>query len=201
MSLLRKKRSKKKKQNMSEKRSLHEQCKLGWIVITLVLVTLTLVNVLITNIFVAKQDSIFRICFTALPQNVIGAPGEANARVTGMITLDQNGDSVSYEARTVVGMSSITSIVVMGPTPLGSGIGPVSLILCGTSPAAACDTTTTPGLVQGVVYEVVPNDSIRTFMKALREKPYLYYVEILTNAKPVTPGAVRADVTATCGFA
>ena len=193
------------KQKMSEKRSLHDQCKLGWIVITLVLVALTLVNVLITNIFVAKQDTIFRICFTALPQNVIGAPGEANARVTGMITIDQNGDSLTYEVQTVVGMTDIKDIVLRGPTPLGSATGPIAAVLCGTY-STACDTLTTPGSVKGIVLSVndgiVPESThVRPLFADVRNKPYLYYVEILTNAKPVTPGAVRADVTATCGFA
>lgn len=185
--------------------SLHDQCKLGWIVITCIIVTLTLVNVLITNIFVAKQDSIFRVCFTALPQNVIGAAGEANARVTGMITIDQNGDSLTYEAQTVVGMSDIKDIVIRGPMPLGSAVGPIAAVLCGTY-TTACDTLTTPGLVKGNVLSVydgiVPEStSVRPLFTDIRSKPYLYYVEILTNAKAVTPGAVRADMTATCGFA
>lgn len=185
----------------------HENIKLTMIGIAVVFIILTFVNVLISTIFVAQQDSIFRMCFTALPQNVIGASGEANARVIGMITIDQNDDAFSYNVQTVAAMTGITAIHVRGPVPLGASIGPIAVALCGfPNTASACDVSTLPGQVSGRVVSVydgiVPEaTSVRPLFTDIRAKPYLYYVEILTNAKSVTPGAVRADVTGTCGFA
>lgn len=184
----------------------HEQCKLGWIIVAVVIIILTCVNVAISTAFVAQQDTIFRMCFTALPQNVIGAAGEANARVNGMITIDQNDDAFSFSAQTVVGMTGITAIHIRGPVPLGSAVGPLAVSLCGAPNSVPCDITTTPGQVSGrvpSVYDgVMPEGtSVRPLFLDIRAKPYLYYVEFLTNAKPVTPGSCRADLVATCGFA
>ena len=184
----------------------HEECKLGWIIVAVIFIILTCVNVAISTAFVAQQDSIFRMSFVALPQNVIGAPGEVNARVTGMITIDQNDDAFSFIAQTVAGMTGITAIHIRGPIPLGSSVGPLAVSLCGAPNSVPCDITTLPGQVSGrvpSVYDgIVPEGtSVRPLFLEIRAKPFLYYVEILTNAKPVTPGAVRADLTATCGFA
>ena len=185
----------------------HERIKIAMIAIAIAFIILTFVNVLISTIFVAQQDAIFRICFTALPQNVIGASGEANARVSGMITIDQNDDAFSYTAQTVAAMTGITAIHIRGPVPLGASVGPIAVALCGVpNTANACDISTVPGQVSGRVVSVYDGiapeaTSVRPLFTDIRAKPYLYYVEVLTNAKPVTPGAVRADVTGTCGFA
>ena len=187
--------------------STHEKIKMTMIGIAVVFIILTFVNVLISTIFVAQQDSIFRMCFTALPQNVIGALGEANARVAGMIAIDQNDDAFSYSVQTVSAMTGITAIHIRGPVPLGASIGPVAVALCGfPNTANVCDISTVPGQVSGRVVSVYDGiapeaTSVRPLFTDIRSKPYLYYVEILTNAKSVTPGAVRADVTGTCGFA
>jgi len=44
-----------------------EQCKVFWIVTSLLFIILTMVVVIIGTVFVAQQDSIFRMGFQALP--------------------------------------------------------------------------------------------------------------------------------------
>ena len=109
-------------------------------------------------------------------------------------------------------MTEVTAIHIRGPigaTTSGHvGTGPLAAALCGALVVGAptCDITSVPGTVSGVtslVYDGVPPEgtSTRPLMKAIRAAPYLYYVEVLTNGKPVTPGSCRAPMTATCGFA
>ncbi|MBX9636003.1 MAG: hypothetical protein K2Q45_00440 [Nitrosomonas sp.] len=179
-----------------------------WIVVAVIFIVLAFVTTLVATVFVAKQDSLFRICFSAVPQNVIGGTGgEPNAVVIGMITLDQYTDKITYIMQTVASMSGVTAVHIRGPIPLGGSIGPLYAALCGfPNNDNACDISTLPGQLSGTVLKVydgiVPEaTSIRNVFEDIRANPFLYYVEILTNAKPVTPGAVRANIVATCGFA
>lgn len=186
-------------------RITHEGVKTACIILAVIFILLTFVNVLVATIFVARQDTIFRICFTALPQNVVGNVGEVGARASGMITIDQNTDAFSYQVQTVVPMSSITAVHIRGPLPLGQAVAPIAQALCGIPNVNACDALSVPGQVVGqslTIYDgALVGAMVRPLFNAMRSNPQLYYIEILTNVKPVTPGAVRADVTGTCGFA
>jgi hypothetical protein len=190
---------------------------LFWQLFAVAIVLLTLVVVIISTVFVAQQDSVFRVCFEATPANIppaagVGETGAGHA--LGMVTIDQNADAISYtlQAPTLsVGgpMTEVTAVHVRGPISPTTGLaalGPLAASLCGAPSATPCDITTVPGTVAGTidkVYDGAPPEatSVRPLMKDIRARPYLYYVEVLTNGKPVTPGSCRAPMTATCGFA
>lgn len=168
---------------------------------------LTLTTVIVSCIFVARQDTVFRICFEAEAGKVIGGPGEAGAVVSGMMTMDATYNTIKYEARTISAMTGITAIHIRGPTTLATPrIGPMYIAICGgVTGAAVCDTTTVAGQVSGTVatvYDgVLPEATdVRPAVEQLRKQPYLYYIEILTNAVPTTPGSARSNIIGACGF-
>lgn len=177
-------------------------------VLAFVFIGLTLTTTILSSIFVAKQSTIARFSGVALPANVIGAVGEAGARVSGMVTLDRDTNQIRYEFRSSVGMTGITAVHIRGPTQLATpGLGPLATALCGSNGAPSCDTLTVPGELTGTTtntFNAAPPTNpadLRPLINAIRAQPYLYYVEVLTNAKPVTPGSCRFDLTTTCGFA
>jgi hypothetical protein len=183
-------------------------CTARWIGVSIVaailLMILTLVSSIFGNIFVATQSTTSRFCITALPGNVIGAAGEVGARVTGMITMDINPNKIFFELQTSLTMSGITAVTIRGPTQLATpGVGPLATALCG-APGLACDTTTNPGTVTGTAVHVYDGNPINTDLNplilAIRAQPYLYYFEILTNAKPSSPGSCRQDIIGMCGY-
>lgn len=154
------------------------------------------VNILVATILTSGAQ-LKRFSLVALPGNVVGGAGEAGARVDIEVRLDPNKDTqIDYYARTLASMSQVTAIRIRGPKDNGLATGPIYASLCG-SPGLACDTTTTPGIVQGSVFQIygVPNTSVRAAMNTIRDRPLDYYIEVLTTGVPVQPGAVRADLT------
>lgn len=84
-------------------------------------------------------------------------------------------------------------------------LGPVYIALCGSPNLGACDTSTVPGEITGTVttiYDGVAPEAtdVRTAVEQLRREPYLYFIEVLTNAKPTSPGSARAAILGTCGY-
>lgn len=177
-----------------------ENCIVVWQILAVVFILMTLVVVIVSTIFVAKQDSLFRVCVDTFPVN------EANAHVFGFISLDTNSNSIKYVLRSSAAMTGITAVHLRGPIQLGTEVGPIAAALCGApSASATCDITTTPGALEGEatqIYDGVPPESTdpRPLMQTIRANPHLYYLEILSNAAPVTPGACRAPMTSVCGF-
>lgn len=172
----------------------------------LVIASLTFATVIAACIYVANQDATFRICFRASSDQTVGGAGEANAVVNGMITMDAITNTIAFEARTTLGMSAITAIHIRGPVELATPqLGPVYIALCGAPNLGTCDTNTVPGQVSGTVstiYDgVLPEATdVRTAVEQFRRSPYLYYIEVLTNAKPTSPGSARASIMGACGF-
>ncbi len=169
---------------------------------------LTLLTVILSCVFVARQDTVFRICFEATAGAIVGStPGETGAVVTGMMTMDATYNTIKYELRTITAMTGITAIHIRGPTTLSTPqVGPVYIAICGgITGAAVCDTTTVAGQVTGTVTTIYDGElpeatDVRPAVEQLRRQPYLYYIEILTNDKPTTPGSCRANIVAACGF-
>lgn len=154
------------------------------------------VNILVATLLTSGAQ-LKRFTVLALPGNVVGGPGETAARVELEVRLDPNKDTqIDYYARTITGMTDITAIRIRGPKDNGLATGPVYAALCG-APGPACDTTSTPGIVQGSVFQIfgVPSTSVRVAMNTIRDRPVNFYLEVLTNDKPVQPGAARADLT------
>ncbi len=177
-----------------------ENCITTWQVVAVVFIILTLIIVTISTVFVAKQDSLFRVCVSTTPVN------EAESHVFGFISLDTTTNSIRYVLRSAAAMTGITAVHIRGPIQLGTEVGPIAAALCGSpSAAATCDITTTPGALEGEttqIYDGVPPESTdaRPLMQTIRADPHLYYLEVLTNAAPVTPGSCRTPMTNVCGF-
>jgi hypothetical protein len=176
---------------------------------TCLFVVLTLISVL-SGIWVKNSNGIFRICIRATNEEVIGGPGEPGGMlVRGMVNMSYDNDVISYMfyIDPSYNSSAITAVSLRGPIQPGMSTGVIALAFCGyPSQSNSCGTTIN-GVVWGtntVVYSdaapVTPTD-IDPLIVAVRDAPYLYYIEFLTNAVPVTPGAARWDIIGACGTA
>lgn len=170
----------------------------------IVFVILSLVVVLIGALKSPARDAIHRLCPIARPDDLMGA-GEPNAIFRTVLEFNQDSNTLSYDVRSRAGISGITAILIHGPVEPLQDTGPIAFALCG-GPTVACDTTTTPGVVLGEVrntaYDGVhPNGvDLRPLTESIRAVPSRYYVEVLTNARPVSPGAAKAWLNVACGY-
>lgn len=184
-------------------------CILIVVVLAVVCILLTLAAVLAGTIVGSQKDSLHRIGIAALAANVVGAPGEGTYQADGILELNENDNAIRWRLHLQAGMSTVTSLVLRGPFALGVRTGPIVGILCGASigPSVVCDLVSVPGQVVGAVaYEISDNVTpggvdIRPLMHDIRENCHLYYLEVLTNAKPTSPGALRASLCTFAGWA
>lgn len=173
-----------------------------WQVVSLVAIGLTLVIVLLSTIFVAKQDQTFRICPIARDSFVVGGPGETGAVIRTKLDFNTNSDSVPFQFHLPSGLSSVTAIHVKGPINAGTQVGSLAFAVCGAPAENPCATIldTITGESIKVFDNVHVGTPITSVIANVRKDPQLYYIEVLTNTRPVSPGAARADITGTCGF-
>lgn len=193
----------------------NEQCCGGkmshWIlgvgVATIIIVLLTLAVLVVGIVLGTEKDSLHRIAIHASAAETVGASGEGSYKSDGILELNEVDNSFRWTLTVQAGMSTVTSLVIRGPYLLAQRVGPVAGVLCGAvimGPSQACDTLSAPGYVNGAVAykiadDVLPNGKdIRPFMHDIRENCHLYYLEVLTNAKPTSPGAMRSSL---CEFA
>jgi hypothetical protein len=84
-------------------------------------------------------------------------------------------------------------------------VAPITGALCG-APTTACDVMSMPGVVQGQVVNTIYNGviltgiDVRPVVESIRAYPMLFYLELLTNGAPVTPGAARGPLFQFSGF-
>lgn len=174
-----------------------------WMLITLLFVILALVVVLISLFRSSDADNITRFCISATPGQVSPGPGEAGGWLQGTFELNTETNLITYYFYFPTTMSQITSIVVMGPREAGQINGPEYFSLCGApNLVQVCDVLSTPGLVQGTLTQIEPgNQDNRPVILAIRAQPSpLYYIEVRTALFPNSPGALRAELSSTCGF-
>lgn len=190
---------------MDDEDRLIDRCNCAWGILVGIGVILTLIATVITAVYVAQQDQQFRMCPLATAEQVVGGTPEAGARVATMITMDQNVPSIAFEFRPEVNMSDLTAVLIRGPIQLFSAEGPIAAALCGyPNTEVPCDTITTPGIVSGtttVAFTGSGTVSMGLFIENFRTAPGFFYIEMLTNDRPTSPGAARADIVADCGFA
>lgn len=169
---------------------------LGFVLVAVVVVAISLFRS-------SDADNITRFCFQATPGAVVGGAGEAGALLYGELTLDTNTNSVSYYAQDNGAISTILSLVIRGPQLPGTSTGVVLFSLCGAPNLdVVCDVTSLPGVVQGSATQLEPGDQDPLpIILQMREHPSLYYLEVLTASNPASPGALRAALDSTCGFA
>lgn len=171
--------------------------------ITLLFVILALVVVLISLFRSSDADNITRFCIRATPDAVVPGPGEAGAYLEGTFELNTETNLIKYYFYFPTTMSQITSIVVMGPRQAGQDNGPEYFSLCGApNLVQVCDVLSVPGLVEGTLTQLQPGaQDNRPAILAIRAQPSpLYYIEVRTANFPNSPGALRAPLSATCGF-
>ena len=153
-----------------------------------IVILLTLAVVILSTVFVAQQD--------ALQRYSIEATGGQGALMDGMLVLDSNDNQMRFEFRTY-NMSSVPSIHLKGPLPIGSQTGAIAAVLCGgPGPLPSCDVTV-PGVIPSTTVKNVwdgintTGGDVRTLIREIRKNPRLYYIEV--------PGVVRAPLGGTLG--
>lgn len=193
------------KKIMEQEDKLVERCNCFWGLLTGIGVILTLVAVVITSVFVANQDQVFRLCPLATAEQVVGGTPEPGARIATLVNMDQNAPNIVFTFRPELNMSDLTAVLIRGPIQLLSAQGPIAAALCGyPNTEVPCDTISTPGIITGtdtVVYTGTETMDMRIFIENFRSAPGFFYLEFLTNDRPTSPGAARADIVASCGFA
>jgi hypothetical protein len=182
-----------------------------WIVLGIVAILVTLATVLVGIILSPQRDAIHRIAVHPSAANVFPAgSGEGTFTSFGSVILNENDNSISFDLRVPPGMTSITAIHIRGPMSLLSGTwtGPLIGVLCGPliGPGDGCDVLTSPGQVKGKVTMEIANNvdaagvDVRPIIHDIRTSSHLYYLEVLTNAKPVSPGALRDQLDRFAGW-
>lgn len=176
-------------------------------VVAIICILLTMGALIAGLVLGTQKDSLHRIGIHSAASDVVGAAGEGSFRSDGLVELDEVDNAIRWSLTTETGMTTVTSLVIRGPYDAGTRLGPIAGVLCGAvlaGPSQACDTLSAPGYVHGAVaYQISNNETpggidVRPLMHAIRENCHLYYLETLTNAKPVTPGAMRSNM---CEFA
>lgn len=176
-------------------------------VVAIVCVFLTLGSLVAGIILGTQKDSLHRIGIHSAASEVVGAAGEGTFRSDGLLELDETDNAFRWTMAVEAGMTTVTALILRGPTVAGTRTGPVAGVLCGAvlmGPGQACDTLSQPGFVHGsVAYQIADNVTpggvdVRPLLHAIRENCHLYYLEVLTNAKPTSPGAMRSSL---CEFA
>jgi hypothetical protein len=172
------------------------------IVVTIIFVIFVLVVVLISRFRSSEADSVTRFCMQASPANVVGGSGEAGGLLYFELTLDTNDDTVSYYGQDNGALSAIQSLVIHGPQPPGSSLGPTLFALCGApNLEQVCDILTIPHVIQGSMNELQPGaQDPNPIILQIRQHPSLYYVEVLTALHPTSPGALRSNFDSICGW-
>lgn len=176
-----------------------------WKVVTALFVVLGVVGVGISLFRASSADNITRFCFKATADQVVGGPGEVGGYLKGTFQMDTNSDLMElYSYFPLVNMSQITSVLIMGPVAAGEENGPEYFSICGApNLVTVCDVLTVPGLLKQTVNQLQPGaEATHPAILAIRGQPSPhYYIEVRTANFPTSPGALRADLSSTCGFA
>lgn len=165
-----------------------------FVVVSFVGIFMTLTVVLLSTIFVANQDQTFRVCPIAF--------GQAGLPIRTKMNFNTGSDSVPFQFDLPSGLSNVVAVHVKGPIVSGTQNGAIAFAVCGAPAENPCATIldTITGESIKVFDNVHVGTPITPVIKAIRKDPHLYYIEFLTNAHPVSPGAARADITGACGF-
>jgi len=176
------------------------------IAIAVLFIVLTLVVVVVNTAMAPSRDSLFRVAGIATAEQVVGGSGEAGAVYSFQIVLDLNYAQILFMVQKMDNVTTTpTALYIRGPILPFENTGPLLGALCG-APTIACDTTSVPGMVMGQVVGTIYNGvvltgvDVRPVIEAWRANPELYYLEILTNGAPTSPGAARAPVCFFSGF-
>lgn len=172
-----------------------------------VMIILTLVVVTIGTATAPTRDSLFRVAGIATAEQVVGGPGEPGAVYNFQFVLDGNNAAIHFMVQKMDNATTMPSaLYIRGPILPFENTGLLLGSLCGF-PTTACDTVSIPGMVIGQVVGTIYNGmvpsgiDVRPVIEEWRANPELYYLEILSNGVPVSPGAARAPLCYFSGFA
>lgn len=175
--------------------------------LSFVSILLTLIVVLVLTVTAPTRDSLFRVAGIASAAQVVGGAGETGALYSYQLTMDWNDNRIFYAVQKLENTTTdVTGIYIRGPIMPYMNVGVLTGTLCG-APTIACDVTSIPGVVQGIVQNTIFNGvvlsgiDVRPVVESIRAYPELFYIEILTNGMPTTPGAARGPLYQFSGFA
>jgi len=176
------------------------------IICSVIAIILTLVTIIILTATAPTRDSIFRVAGIASAAQVVGGGGEAGALYSYQIVFDWNENRILFGVQKLENTTTdVTGIYIRGPIMPFGNTGILTGALCG-APTTACDTTSVPGVVQGTVEHTIYNGvvvsgiDVRPVVESIRAYPELFYLEILSNAIPASPGACRGPLYQFSGY-
>lgn len=185
--------------------------KLSFIILGVVVALATIIAVGLSGVATIQKDAIHRVAVDLRADNVFPAgAGEGSYRATCLLTLDANENAILFRCRTPPGLSGVTALHLRGEILRGSATwsGELAGVLCGAmiGPGDGCDVSTVPGEFSGKVDKHISNNAsptgldVRPLLLAIRRDPDLFYLEVLTNGKPTSPGALRGALTQFTGW-
>lgn len=170
------------------------------VILAIVAVIIAIVLVMISVFRTSNADRYLRIA-------VRSEGGADSVNVTGVITLDSAAFGIGYDLYyTPPSSTLITSLIVKGPIPVGSDVGPTAFSLCGPpNLEEGCDLVTLPGRVTtpggNLLMTLYPGGlSALPMIQNLRRDLHRYYLCVVTTDYPdVNNCVVRAPFLATLG--
>lgn len=173
--------------------------------LSVVSIILVLSIVLVDTVFLVERDASHRACGVATAAEIVAVGGiaaEPGARFSYLINFSGDRNAIEYRLTwNTTTTANVTAIHVRGPMAAGSWIGPLAGSLCGAPMTTACTPEATGSVHLTIQNGVAPSGvDVRTVINPYRANPQLYYVEVLTTAAPVSPGAARSQLIANCGF-
>jgi hypothetical protein len=183
--------------------------KLTFIILGVIVALVTVAVVGLGTILATNKDSLHRVAVELLASNVfpLGA-GEANYRALCLIALDENTNSIGFRCRVPPGLSGMTALHVRGPVARNSPTwsGDLAGVLCGATlvgPSTSCVNAPLGEFSGSVQFEISNNAAVvdvRPLLHEIRRNPDLFYLELLTHAKPTSPGALRGSLSNFAGW-
>lgn len=183
--------------------------KLTFIILGVVVAIVTVATVGVGSVLETKQDSLHRVAVELLASNVFPAgSGETGYKADCLIALDENANSIGFRCRVPPGLSGMTALHIRGPIARNSATwsGPIAGVLCGATlvgPSTSCVNAPLGEFSGTVQYEISNNAAVvdlRPLLHEIRKNPDLFYLEMLTNAKPTSPGALRGSLSNFAGW-
>jgi hypothetical protein len=183
--------------------------KLTFIILGVIVALVTVAVVGLGTILATNKDSLHRVAVELLASNVFpSGAGEANYRALCLIALDENTNSIGFRCRVPPGLSGMTALHVRGPVSRNSATwsGDLAGVLCGATlvgPSTSC-VNAPLGEFSGSVQMEISNNAavvdVRPLLHEIRKNPDLFYLELLTHAKPTSPGALRGSLSNFAGW-
>lgn len=102
--------------------------------------------------------------------------------VFGSVLTDVNDRTIAWNIQYTPALGTVTSLHILGPTPLGLTEGDLNFALCGSPSTVACDLTM-PNQVKDEIKELSPGgSSLKPKIQAIRKEPWRFKLRINRGA-------------------